>query len=109
MKLEEIVRLEAERSGIEYAALMAFVSVETGGLGFDPETGKIIIQFEPAWFKKKSPYTPSGKWSLNGVERQKAEWGAFDEVWMYNRVAAIESTSFGLGQIMGLHWQRLGY
>ncbi|MFA5849933.1 MAG: N-acetylmuramidase domain-containing protein [Bacteroidales bacterium] len=109
MKLEEIVKQESERSGIEYAALMAFIGVETGGHGFDFVTGKIIIQFEPVWFRKKSPYTPSGKWTLNGVERQKAEWEAFNEVYMYNRVAAMESTSIGLGQIMGFHYARLGY
>lgn len=96
-------------SGIEPAALMAFIVVESGGLGFDRDTGKIIIQFEPAWFKRKSPYTPSGKWSLNGVERQKAEWLAFNDAFKLHPDAAMESTSIGLPQIMGFHWKRLGY
>lgn len=109
MKLEEIIKLESKRSGIEYAALRAFVSVETGGKGFDSATGKIIIQFEPVWFRKKAPYAPSGKWTLNGVERQKQEWGAFNEAFNLNRVAAMESTSIGIGQVMGFNYARLGY
>ena len=106
---KQLVKKESEQSGIEYAALMAFISVETGGYGFDPTTGKIMIQFEPSWFRNKAPFAPSGKWSLNGVERQKAEWEAFNEVWQYDSIAAMESTSIGLGQIMGLHYARLGY
>jgi len=69
----------AKEFDLSYAQLKAVDSVESGGQGFDKITGKIIIQFEPVWFKRKSPYTPSGKWSLNGVERQKEEWIAFND------------------------------
>lgn len=93
----------------ERAALMAFIEVETGGEGFDSTTGKIMIQFEPSWFKKKAPYAPSGKWSLNKVERQAKEWIAFNDAFRINSNAAMESTSIGLGQIMGFHWKNLGY
>lgn len=96
-------------TNIEYATLKAFLEVESGGKGFDYETGKIIIQFEPAWFRKKAPYTPSGLWSLNKIERQKAEWLAFNDAFSKHPKAAMESTSIGLGQIMGFHWKRLGY
>ena len=57
----------ANSCGLEPAAVLAFIAVETGGKGFDDQTGKIIIQFEPAWFRKKAPYAPSGLWSLNKV------------------------------------------
>ena len=107
--MKKIVKQEAERSEIEYAALMAFIQTETGGKGFDTTTGKIIIQFEPVWFRKKAPFAPSGKWTLNGVERQAKEWKAFNEAFRYNSVAAMESTSIGLGQVMGFHYARLGY
>jgi len=96
-------------SGIELAALLAFISVESGGKGFAPDTGKIMIQFEPAWFKKKAEFAPSGDWSLNKVERQAAEWKAFNNAFSINPDAAMESTSIGLPQIMGFHWKRLGY
>jgi len=93
----------------EKAALMAFIEVETGGEGFDSETGKIMIQFEPAWFRKKAPYAPSGKWSLNKVERQEKEWIAFNDAFAKNPNAAMESTSIGLGQIMGFNYKKLGF
>lgn len=99
----------AAEFGYEPAAIKAFCEVETGGKGFDLTTGKIMIQFEPAWFKKKAPYAPSGLWSLNKVERQRAEWIAFNDAFRKNPEAAMESTSIGLGQIMGFHWKRLGY
>lgn len=84
------------------------VKVESGGKGFG-EDGKIIIQFEPSWFKRKSPYTPSGKWSLNKVEKQTAEWIAFNDAFLKDANAAMESTSIGQMQVMGFHWKLLGF
>ena len=49
----KIIELVKNQNKIEPAALLAFISVETGGNGFDKKTGKILIQFEPAWFKKQ--------------------------------------------------------
>ena len=100
---------EARKSNIECAALLAFIEVETGGIGFDRTTGKILIQFEPVWFRRKAPYAPSGLWSLNKVEVQSKEWAAFNDAFSKNRDAAMESTSIGLGQIMGFNYRRLGY
>ncbi len=103
------IKYEACRIDVEEAALKAFIEVESGGRGFDPGTGKLIIQFEPSWFRKKAPYAPSGKWSVNGVERQSAEWIAFNDAFSKNPSAAMESTSIGMGQVMGFHFKRLGY
>ena len=99
----------AQRFGLEYAALKAFMEVESGGSGFDKRTGKILIQFEPHWFKRKAPYAPSGKWSVNTVDVQSREWVAFNNAFSINPDAAMESTSIGLAQIMGFHWKILGY
>jgi hypothetical protein len=85
------------------------VKVESGGKGFAEDTGKIIIQFEPSWFKRRAPYTPSGKWSLNGVEKQKAEWEAFNDAFVKNPNATMESTSVGLMQVMGFHYRLTGF
>lgn len=104
----KIIQL-AKTCGIEAAAILAFIDVETGGKGFDPTTGKILIQFEPAWFRKQAPYAPSGKWSVNKVEVQSREWIAFNDAFSKNPDAAMRSTSIGLGQIMGFHYRRLGY
>jgi hypothetical protein len=94
---------------VEYAALRAFIEVESGGQGFCPTTNKIMIQFEPVWFKRKAPYAPSGAWSLNGIERQSKEWEAFNSAFKSDPDAAMQATSIGLPQIMGFHFARLGY
>lgn len=106
---EQEIRTLSEAFNVEYSKVKAFIEVESGGKGFDEATGKIIIQFEPAWFKKKAPYTPSGLWSLNGVERQAGEWKAFNDAFSKNQDAAMESTSIGLMQVMGFHFKRLGF
>lgn len=98
----------AKNNGIEYAVLKAFIAVESGGNGFNSD-GKLIIQFEPVWFKRKSPYAPSGKWSLNKVERQSAEWIAFNDAFAKDANAAMEATSIGMPQILGIHYRTLGY
>lgn len=105
----EIVTYVQSKHPVIAKTIIAFMIVETGGEGFDETTGKIIIQFEPAWFRKNAPYSPTGKWSLNKIERQKAEWLAFNDAFRINANAAMESTSIGIGQIMGYHWNRLGY
>ncbi|MFB5946137.1 N-acetylmuramidase family protein [Albibacterium profundi] len=97
------------QNGIEYAALKAFIEVESGGRGFDPVTGKIIIQFEPSWFRKKAPYAPTGKWSLNGVERQSKEWIAFNDAFYKDPDAAMQATSIGLMQVMGFNYSMVGF
>ena len=111
--MTEIQRLailnQARRIGVEPEALAAFIDVESGGKGFDESTGKILIQFEPQWFRKFEPYAPSGKWSVNGIERQKKEWESFNDAWKISPQSAMMATSIGIGQVMGLHWKRLGY
>ena len=43
-------------------------------------------------------------------ERAKsAEWMAFNDAFRKESNAAMESTSIGLGQIMGFHYKRLGF
>jgi hypothetical protein len=106
---QEIIDL-VKSSGFEpHRMLLSFMDVETGGKGFDDKTGKLIIQFEPVWFKKNAPYAPSGLWSLNKVDVQAKEWLAFNNAFALNPTAAMESTSIGLPQIMGSHWKRLGF
>ena len=105
---QEIINLCKEQP-IDTAALLAIISVETPGQGFDEHTGKILIQFEPVWFRRKAPYAPSGLWSVNKVDVQSKEWEAFNDAFKKNPDAAMQATSIGLGQIMGLHYKRLGY
>lgn len=107
--INEAIDKYSSEFGFEPAVIKAFIEVESGGKGFDERTGKIIIQFEPAWFRKKAPFAPSGKWSVNKVDVQSKEWIAFNDAFGIDPDAAMESTSIGLGQIMGFHYERLGY
>lgn len=108
-ELQIIVKDIAKDFNIEAASLAAFIEVESGGQGFNSSTGKILIQFEPHWFKRKVPYAPSGAWSVNKVDVQSKEWIAFNNAFSINPTGAMESTSIGLGQIMGFHFKRLGF
>lgn len=108
-ELQQIVKKIAAEFNFESAALASFIDVESGGKGFDDKTGKILIQFEPVWMKRLAPYTPSGAWSVNKVDVQSKEWVAFNDAFAKNKEAAMKSTSIGLGQIMGFHYQRLGF
>lgn len=114
---------------LDYAILMTFISIESGGSGFNTD-GKIIIQFEPTWFNRyltqfKIAHTFShaidehgneqyiiqvgNKVIRNGVEGQTAEWKAFDTAFYINAHAAMLSTSIGLMQIMGFNYADMGY
>lgn len=120
----------ANSIGLDYATFMAFISVESGGTGFDPTTGKIIIQFEPTWFHRyllklgiphkfgtelsetgKKEYFVEAKGIRfdNAVEGQSGEWEAFNKAFAIHPQAAMLSTSIGLMQIMGFHYALLGY
>lgn len=102
----EAVKAAMARTGsnLDSNLLMAFIIVESGGHGFDMQTGKILIQFEPAIYRNKT-----GVSIQNKVAVQSQEWLAFNEAFKSYPNAAMESTSIGLPQIMGFHWKRLGY
>lgn len=99
----------AKEFNVPVKSINKVLAVESGGKGFDEATGKIIIQFEPSWFKRKSPYTPSGLWSQNGVEKQAAEWLAFNDAFKKDSKAAMLSTSIGLMQVMGFNHSVVGF
>lgn len=103
------IRELAAENNIEYAALKAFIEVESGGEGFSSKTGKLIIQFEPHYFLRKEPFAPSGAWSINKVDVQSVEWTAFNNAFRISPNSAMESTSIGMMQVMGEHWKRLGF
>lgn len=94
----------ADSFGIELRALKAVLKVESAGSGFSKKTGKIKIQFEPYHFRK---YT--GIRVANGVERQNAEYKAYFDAMEMDQEAAMLSTSWGLGQVMGFNHKAAGY
>lgn len=126
---KEQITAIAKSIGLPFAVFRAFIEVESGGTGFHPDTGKIIIQFEPHIFaryltqfkvdhkiisslvdgKKKYTVTVGDLKFTNGVEGQTSEWNAFNVAFKMNKRAALLSTSLGLSQVMGFHYARLGY
>ena len=109
---EEISHL-ALTNGYDPASLKAVLEVESAGHGFSSVTGKIIIQFEPAWFKRKAldwqKHNTNTIWQNNGISNQAQEWLAFNDAWKVSPDAAMQSTSIGLPQIMGFHYRLLGF
>lgn len=119
----------ANSVGLDYPRLMAFISVESGGKGFNDD-GKIVIQFEPTWFHKyldhfKIPHTYSSvlntdgkkeyviqagdKRIQNGVQGQLAEWNSFNTAFAIHPESAMLATSIGLMQVMGFNFSDCGY
>lgn len=112
----------AENRGIETAALLAIAEVESTGATYALISGRRepLIRFEGHYFDARltgdarqaaraaglahpkagqisNPQTQAGRWRL--LERASA----------VDRCAAYESTSWGLGQVMGAHWKALGF
>lgn len=94
----------ADKFGIDIKCLKAVLKVEAAGHGFDSATGNIKIQFEPHHFKKRT-----GVDIQNKVDVQSKEWEAYDEAKKINWEAALLSTSWGIGQIMGFNHKLAGY
>lgn len=108
----EQIKEIAQNNGYKYAALKAVIMVEGSGKGFDPVNGKILIQFEPAWYRKLDAadgFSGHGVWEANKVEKQAGEWVAFNDAFSKDPDAALQSTSWGMMQIMGFHWKELGF
>lgn len=108
MITEKEYRQLSDSFGIPISSVKAIDVVESNGMGFDTKTGKLIIQFEPHYFKRISRLV-SGVWASNKVDIQSKEWEAFNDAFKRNPTAAMESCSIGRMQVMGGHWRRLGF
>lgn len=98
----------AKQFGYPLARIKAIDFVEGSGFGFDPKTKKMLIQFEPGYFRRISRLI-TGFWALNKVDVQTKEWLAFNDAFSKNPTAAMESTSIGRMQVMGENWKVLGF
>ena len=89
----------------EPRAIAAVIATETSGRGFDSKTGKIIIRFEPNHFNllSKQPIASTNQNS------QQDSWDIFNKAYAINKEAAMQATSIGLGQILGINYKMIGY
>ena len=118
---EEITQA-ARAAAIDPAALLAVVEVESAGKFFARVKGKDepLIRFECHYFDRRlgadqretaraaglsSPI--AGK--VPNPRQQEERWALLDRAAAFSRPAALESVSWGIGQIMGAHWKALGF
>ncbi|WP_153100860.1 N-acetylmuramidase domain-containing protein [Paraburkholderia hayleyella] len=110
----------ADALGVPVACIRAVNEVESRGSGFLPD-GRPVILFErhkfwqrlenhgidPAPLAVQLPNIVSQK--VGGYQGGAAEYTRLTRAERIDPVAAWESSSWGAFQIMGHHWQRLGY
>jgi hypothetical protein len=103
-----------ERLGAEAPDLWSVLTVETRGCGFLANRRPLIL-FERHIFRRRtgglydathpsiSSSTPGGY--FGGIR----EYGRFEEALALDRTAALESTSWGIGQVMGFNSTAAGF
>ncbi len=113
----------ANKHDIEYAGLKAVVEVEASGKGFIGDEPKIL--YEPhimhRLLTKKNYITIRNNLMKAHTNLCYPRWGTYrygaesiqhkrlEIASQFNRDTALESCSWGLGQVMGFHWKSLGY
>src|SRR5690606_1548478 len=112
----------ARQWGLEAAALLAVAEIESGVQAFVTIEGRREppIRFEGHYFDRR--LTPDKRalarsrglaapqaGAVANPSSQAARWRMLARAAEIDRKAAWESTSWGLGQVMGAHWAWLGY
>ncbi len=116
-------RAAAAGMNVDAAALLAVAEVESAGHVFAKvdERDEPLIRFEGHWFYKrvvphkrdaavKAGLAAAKAGAVKNPASQQARWDRLlKPAAELDRQAAYESTSWGLGQVMGGHWRALGY
>lgn len=109
------LRLAAVRLNVTKRHIEMLRKVESGGKSFD-DKGRPIILFEPHIFYRRTQGRYGSTPFSNRTWNRSLYPGSYDGRWEQmadaaerDTHAAIESASWGLWQIMGFHWNTLGY
>lgn len=118
----EAITGAAREAGLEPAALLAIAEVESGGRAFAIVAGRPepLIRFEGHYFdrlidaEKRAKARAAGLASptmgaVKNPASQAARWRLLEDAMAIDRDAALQSVSWGIGQVMGSHWKELGY
>lgn len=121
-EVSQAVEEAASVLGVEAAALAAVVEVESGGRLFAVVDGRRepLIRFEGHQFYRLLPQDKRAIAVAAGLaapragavanpRTQEGRWKLLSKAKRIDRAAALQAVSWGAGQVMGLHWQRLGY
>lgn len=100
----------------EVAAIMAVAEVESNGRGFDA-AGRPVILYEPHYFSRLTggkfdrshPTLSYPKWKAGGYGKDSEQWPKLEAAKKLDLLAALQSCSWGLFQIMGTHYRRAGF
>jgi peptidoglycan hydrolase-like protein with peptidoglycan-binding domain len=106
----------ANAIGCEVAAVRAVVSVEAAGSGFYSDSRPKIL-FEAQWFGDLTtddydddyPSISSPVWNRDLYIGGVGEWDRLYLACTLDRIAAMKSASWGLGQVMGFNYKAAGY
>lgn len=113
----------ANKHGIEYAGLKAVVEVEASGKGFIGDVPKILYEPHIMYrlltkknyitirnnLMKAHPNLCYPRWGTYRYGAESIQHRRLEVASQFNRDTALESCSWGLGQVMGFHWKSLGY
>ncbi|MCA0279321.1 MAG: N-acetylmuramidase domain-containing protein [Proteobacteria bacterium] len=112
----------AKEFGLEPAALLAIAEIESAGQVFAKVDGRNepLIRFEGHYFDRRLTGDQQERARTAGLASpnagdvanprgQAARWHLLGQAAAIDHRAAYESTSWGLGQVMGAHWQWLGF
>jgi N-acetylmuramidase/Putative peptidoglycan binding domain len=121
-ELQTAIEQCAHRLGIEPEVFQAVIAIESAGRLFAAINGKPepLIRFEGHYFDRRLEGITQARARLRGLASpragviknpasQAARWQMLEKAIAINRAAALESTSWGVGQVMGAHWKWLGY
>lgn len=118
LQIEEL----AKEFGIKVPALKAVMEVECKGSGFNTDGTPVILYERHKFYdglRKINWITKSREWSKEfpdlcnplsgGYGKYSEQHPKLARAAKLNREVALESCSWGLGQVMGYHWALLGY
>ncbi len=117
------IEAQAKTLGVSVPALRAVIEVECKGSGFNAD-GTPVILFERHVFRKQLIANGKSSTALKAMKERpdlcntapggyglySAQHGRLNvAASKYDRDSALESASWGIGQVMGYHWRALGY
>ncbi|UTH73351.1 N-acetylmuramidase family protein [Chromobacterium sp. IIBBL 290-4] len=115
---ETDLQAAAERLGVSVSVVKAFNAVESSGSGFLADGRPVILLERHVVYQRAgeqaeqlaAQYPAICNKARGGYAGGAAEWTRFTSLAIIGgEQLAIESCSWGAFQIMGYHWQRLGY
>lgn len=115
-------RRTGEATGVDPTVLLAVALVETRGVALAVFEGRAepLIRFEGHYFDRLLAESARQRARARGLSHpkagavanpgaQSARWRLFERAAAIDATAAISATSWGLCQVMGAHWQALGF